>query len=149
MAPVASSTRAPSSSERARFAIVRRIPQRYALTNSQTRFALQASAGFAFADASRLTPALQLSSLTFIPLTGKLSVFPLFVCVRQMRAARQRARATIEQTSEDGWQPGLLHSRFHFGEREHRRGQDRKSTRLNSSHLVISYAVFCLKKKHR
>src|SRR5256885_6912667 len=27
------------------------------------------------------------------------------------------------------------------------RGPDRKSTRLNSSHLVISYAVFCLKKK--
>src|SRR5688500_19562630 len=27
------------------------------------------------------------------------------------------------------------------------RCQDRKSTRLNSSHLVISYAVFCLKKK--
>src|SRR2546426_6323734 len=27
------------------------------------------------------------------------------------------------------------------------RDQDRKSTRLNSSHLVISYAVFCLKKK--
>src|ERR1022692_857939 len=26
---------------------------------------------------------------------------------------------------------------------------DRKSTRLNSSHLVISYAVFCLKKKRR
>src|SRR5256885_10202372 len=25
-------------------------------------------------------------------------------------------------------------------------GEDRKSTRLNSSHLVISYAVFCLKK---
>src|SRR5688500_19292399 len=28
-------------------------------------------------------------------------------------------------------------------------GQDRKSTRLNSSHLVISYAVFCLKKKKK
>src|SRR2546426_7541075 len=27
------------------------------------------------------------------------------------------------------------------------KGEDRKSTRLNSSHLVISYAVFCLKKK--
>src|SRR5256885_10417743 len=27
------------------------------------------------------------------------------------------------------------------------RNSDRKSTRLNSSHLVISYAVFCLKKK--
>src|SRR5256885_5391940 len=30
-----------------------------------------------------------------------------------------------------------------------RRGGDRKSTRLNSSHLVISYAVFCLKKKKK
>src|SRR5205807_5861982 len=33
----------------------------------------------------------------------------------------------------------------------HQIGQDgdRKSTRLNSSHLVISYAVFCLKKKNK
>src|SRR5215204_7470965 len=29
----------------------------------------------------------------------------------------------------------------------HHRARDRKSTRLNSSHTVISYAVFCLKKK--
>src|SRR3989454_8327658 len=29
------------------------------------------------------------------------------------------------------------------------RREDRKSTRLNSSHLVISYAVFCLKKKKK
>src|SRR5258708_11846938 len=29
----------------------------------------------------------------------------------------------------------------------HRRERDRKSTRLNSSHQIISYAVFCLKKK--
>src|SRR5256885_12552976 len=35
---------------------------------------------------------------------------------------------------------GRITSRFIGG------GQDRKSTRLNSSHLVISYAVFCLKK---
>src|SRR5690625_5522594 len=28
-------------------------------------------------------------------------------------------------------------------------GTDRKSTRLNSSHVAISYAVFCLKKKNR
>src|SRR5436305_9173863 len=28
-------------------------------------------------------------------------------------------------------------------------GQDRKSTRLNSSHVRISYAVFCLKKKNK
>src|SRR5699024_12226952 len=30
-----------------------------------------------------------------------------------------------------------------------RPGRDRKSTRLNSSHVSISYAVFCLKKKNR
>src|SRR5438034_4947347 len=30
-----------------------------------------------------------------------------------------------------------------------RMSQDRKSTRLNSSHTVISYAVFCLKKKKK
>src|SRR5690625_5930580 len=29
-----------------------------------------------------------------------------------------------------------------------RNGEDRKSTRLNSSHVAISYAVFCLKKKN-
>src|SRR2546426_3008170 len=32
---------------------------------------------------------------------------------------------------------------------ETRTALDRKSTRLNSSHLVISYAVFCLKKKKK
>src|SRR5256885_12894877 len=38
--------------------------------------------------------------------------------------------------------------RFNVSNDEPRkRAQDRKSTRLNSSHLVISYAVFCLKKK--
>src|SRR5438132_8983665 len=31
----------------------------------------------------------------------------------------------------------------------HRAASDRKSTRLNSSHTVISYAVFCLKKKKK
>src|SRR5256885_10249107 len=34
----------------------------------------------------------------------------------------------------------------YFGRKVNQSG-DRKSTRLNSSHLVISYAVFCLKKK--
>src|SRR5256885_3232495 len=33
--------------------------------------------------------------------------------------------------------------------RTRERALDRKSTRLNSSHLVISYAVFCLKKKNK
>src|SRR5205814_6105803 len=47
--------------------------------------------------------------------------------------------------------PSFSHS-FKAGRRcepvRSRRGSDRKSTRLNSSHLGISYAVFCLKKKN-
>src|SRR6476660_10293026 len=46
------------------------------------------------------------------------------------------------------------HGRRRRGRRARRRrrpdrpeGRDRKSTRLNSSHQIISYAVFCLKKK--
>src|SRR5690349_13673075 len=35
------------------------------------------------------------------------------------------------------------------GRRRHGRSRDRKSTRLNSSHVEISYAVFCLKRKTR
>src|SRR5256885_15529469 len=38
--------------------------------------------------------------------------------------------------------------RQHGDTRKGRDDLDRKSTRLNSSHLVISYAVFCLKKKN-
>src|SRR2546426_2474645 len=38
--------------------------------------------------------------------------------------------------------------RINVGGIHHQPGRDRKSTRLNSSHLVISYAVFCLKKKN-
>src|SRR5256885_10548717 len=36
-----------------------------------------------------------------------------------------------------------------YGVRAEVEPEDRKSTRLNSSHLVISYAVFCLKKKKK
>src|SRR5205814_4698974 len=43
---------------------------------------------------------------------------------------------------EDGQHPSR-------GRPRRARGQDRKSTRLNSSHLGISYAVFCLKKKNK
>src|SRR5256885_16944402 len=41
------------------------------------------------------------------------------------------------------------HANLHFADHGISTGKDRKSTRLNSSHLVISYAVFCLKKKRR
>src|SRR5256885_13125374 len=42
---------------------------------------------------------------------------------------------------------GAFHSRT-FVQGSNQCSSDRKSTRLNSSHLVISYAVFCLKKKN-
>src|SRR5260221_10921791 len=56
--------------------------------------------------------------------------------------------------------PGLLPVRLHDGLMEDcslplrfsillNNERDRKSTRLNSSHTVISYAVFCLKKKKK
>src|SRR5258708_25839653 len=50
--------------------------------------------------------------------------------------------------------PGILGGRHHeCGDGVARRGcqvcRDRKSTRLNSSHQIISYAVFCLKKKKK
>src|SRR5690349_22440590 len=47
---------------------------------------------------------------------------------------------------------GLLHGRRevdHVDRRLHDFVRDRKSTRLNSSHVEISYAVFCLKKKKK
>src|SRR5437773_11586665 len=53
--------------------------------------------------------------------------------------------------------PGVLTLAYElFGQHEavvllrrRRRTTDRKSTRLNSSHITISYAVFCLKKKKK
>src|SRR5205807_10088134 len=41
------------------------------------------------------------------------------------------------------------HGEHHGDRRSEHCPADRKSTRLNSSHLVISYAVFCLKKKRK
>src|SRR5256885_5792821 len=47
---------------------------------------------------------------------------------------------------DDDW---LTANKLVMTDAEVRHSVDRKSTRLNSSHLVISYAVFCLKKKKR
>src|SRR5690349_23057006 len=49
------------------------------------------------------------------------------------------------------WRVGVVDVDRHASAADHRAGVpvyiDRKSTRLNSSHVEISYAVFCLKKK--
>src|SRR2546426_11271336 len=61
--------------------------------------------------------------------------------------ARQTCRVAHRHWRGRGWGSPCLRT---AGDGDHRRrGGDRKSTRLNSSHLVISYAVFCLKKKKK
>src|SRR2546426_466460 len=53
-------------------------------------------------------------------------------------------RGSAEEEQREGWR------KLATGPcRSVRIATDRKSTRLNSSHLVISYAVFCLKKKKK
>src|SRR5205814_10435905 len=62
------------------------------------------------------------------------------VLARRRSLARHRERARIFPThGGDQFRPGT----------RRRCLEDRKSTRLNSSHLGISYAVFCLKKKKK
>src|SRR5256885_10246476 len=68
------------------------------------------------------------------------TLFPYTTLFRSVdRTCRGRVRLDELQAVEKG--------------RNHAHGRggraDRKSTRLNSSHLVISYAVFCLKKKKK
>src|SRR5436309_10544444 len=53
---------------------------------------------------------------------------------------------TLFRSAAAGCQPDSAHHLVRR-QRSHQRRQDRKSTRLNSSHVKISYAVFCLKKK--
>src|SRR5256885_5406827 len=69
------------------------------------------------------------------------TLFPyttLFRSIRQQAGAdRAGHRQRAQQSGGD------------IGMRGRDRREDRKSTRLNSSHLVISYAVFCLKKKNK
>src|SRR2546426_4611991 len=71
------------------------------------------------------------------------TLFPYTTLFRshQLRGAREGARRVRSAARQDA------------DAHAHRLGrlwqEDRKSTRLNSSHLVISYAVFCLKKKKK
>src|SRR2546426_4993051 len=87
------------------------------------------------------------------------TLFPYTTLFRSRREPRRQDvvrlagvaahEAAIEVVHEVARAPVELGGdRRHEGRGE-RRDQDRKSTRLNSSHLVISYAVFCLKKKKK
>src|SRR5438034_6916687 len=65
---------------------------------------------------------------------------------------RSAARRPLERRTDDAGGRRRLERARPASRARHlrRRGEeDRKSTRLNSSHTVISYAVFCLKKKKK
>src|SRR5262245_64578381 len=64
--------------------------------------------------------------------------------VRDRAARRNQAHFRTGRVARLGHGSRLRNCRIQAGEAE-----DRKSTRLNSSHLGISYAVFCLKKKKK
>src|SRR5438034_2408333 len=71
-------------------------------------------------------------------------------------AATRRVEGAPAAAPADGYGPNLLgravealEGLAEFAAGGAARDRDRKSTRLNSSHTVISYAVFCLKKKSR
>src|SRR5258708_12690237 len=66
------------------------------------------------------------------------TLFPYTTLFRSHHRRSQRLRRSVE---------GDPQLRPAHGSRQDRRIRDRKSTRLNSSHQIISYAVFCLKKK--
>src|SRR3712207_7523930 len=84
------------------------------------------------------------------------TLFPYTTLFRSLVAELQ-ARGGAASASDEGLQSALGWTRPRlvqlFKELEKRNlvvatQQDRKSTRLNSSHANISYAVFCLKKKY-
>src|SRR5256885_8891383 len=64
------------------------------------------------------------------------------------RAQRPVVARAVQGRIELAQLVGLRHGQIHGRIGHPLALQDRKSTRLNSSHLVISYAVFCLKKKN-
>src|SRR5205807_5835977 len=66
---------------------------------------------------------------------------PIYVRQREAIRDAQRVGGFLRR--------GGCHAKQSGGKGRHSALRDRKSTRLNSSHLVISYAVFCLKKKKK
>src|SRR5258705_4463372 len=83
------------------------------------------------------------------------TLFPYTTLFRSISAAGEKLVELSIQWFELNDERGLSHARRMLDAKEvtlmvsaHLDG-DRKSTRLNSSHLGISYAVFCLKKKKK
>src|SRR5690625_666890 len=63
-------------------------------------------------------------------------------------AEHRQPEEQAEGHEQDRCRGFISRLRHDVGEADERNRTDRKSTRLNSSHVAISYAVFCLKKKN-
>src|SRR2546426_7976501 len=72
-----------------------------------------------------------------------------FVPLPKTQKQREVDLRLMEYADRYGTPRGLSRRRFLMTASGFAAAIDRKSTRLNSSHLVISYAVFCLKKKKK
>src|SRR2546426_7487250 len=80
------------------------------------------------------------------------TLFPYTTLFRSILEAGRQAIAAATGTYRSWQAQGLEPPRIAVNVSQlqlRRKSLDRKSTRLNSSHLVISYAVFCLKKKKK
>src|SRR5437773_4486525 len=65
----------------------------------------------------------------------------------EARGGLRRGGGPVEVEGQQGVGSVRLEGAGALGRAHEVRAEDRKSTRLNSSHITISYAVFCLKKK--
>src|SRR5690349_25156613 len=74
-----------------------------------------------------------------------LFVFFFFLMIRRPPRSTLFPYTTLFRSQVPGGDSGHQHPADH----QRRPLPDRKSTRLNSSHVEISYAVFCLKKKKK
>src|SRR3984893_19408957 len=72
------------------------------------------------------------------------SLFFFFLMIRRPPRSTLFPYTTLFRSHDETTCDGQCHQREVV---ERKAAQDRKSTRLNSSHVAISYAVFCLKKK--
>src|SRR2546427_11328134 len=77
--------------------------------------------------------------------TTEIYTFPYTTLFRSPRGKRSHVQKKPRPLENQAARQGELGG----SGRQSRRRRDRKSTRLNSSHSQISYAVFCLKKKKK
>src|SRR5206468_11979800 len=88
-----------------------------------------------------------------LPRPPRSTLFPYTTLFRSDRTGSRLSSYSSAATRCKGLSDHLLQiphgRRGQIGRRRSHADQDRKSTRLNSSHDQISYAVFCLKKKKK